>query len=386
MEKTVYFDHAATTLNKPETVAKAVYDAILTCGNGGRGAYKEALLANQIITYGRITVANFFDVAKPNQVVFTSNATESLNIAIKGLLHAGDHVITTVLEHNSVLRPFYSLGQQVERTILPCNEVGEINYDGIENSIKENTKMLVCTHGSNVLGTILDIEKLGKICKKHGLFFVLDASQTAGSIPISMKNMGIDVLCFTGHKGLYGPQGIGGLCVKEGIVIQPLKEGGTGVQSLLQTQPEQMPEHLEAGTLNTPGIAGLTEGINYVTSIGLEEIRKQETILWKQFYKGISSIPSVICYGNYENENRLPIVSFRVDGMDSGYFADRLWQEYQIACRSGMHCAPLVHKAMKTEDFGMVRFSFSHTNTMKEVDYAIYAIKTIVSKWEEGKN
>ncbi len=379
MDKTIYFDNAATTMNKPNEVAKAVYNAILSCGNSGRGAYKEVICANETIAYGRIAVANFFDVEKPNQVVFTNNATESLNIAIKGLLEENDHVITTVLEHNSVLRPLYSFGEKIEMTIIPCDKKGNIDYFLLESSIKSNTKMIVCTHGSNVLGTLLDIEKIGQICRKYNLLFVLDASQTAGSVPISMKKLNIDVLCFTGHKGLFGPQGIGGLCVREGLMIRSLKEGGTGVQSVLKEQPKEMPEHLEAGTLNTPGIAGLLAGIQYINNVGLEQIREKEKKLWKQFYNEISTIDSVICYGDYESDNRLPIVSFNINGMDSSYVSDILSETYNIASRSGMHCAPLVHKAMKTENLGMVRFSFSYRNTEEEVNYGINAIRELAT-------
>ena len=257
----IYFDNAATTLQKPETVAKAVAEAISNLGNAGRGAYDAALHSMRMAYETREMINEFFNGDGPEQVAFMSNATEALNTAIDGMLQPGDHVITTAMEHNSVLRPLYLKEQQgVALTILPVGEDGTISSEAFEEAIRPDTEAIVCTHASNVTGTALNLYRIGEACKRHGLHFIVDASQSAGILPIDIQAMNIDALCFTGHKGLFGPQGTGGLCLKKGVTIRPLKSGGSGIHSFDKEQPHSMPELLEAGTLNAHGIAGLKAG------------------------------------------------------------------------------------------------------------------------------
>ena len=298
-----------------------------------------------------------------------------LNIAIKGILNPGDHVISTVLEHNSVLRPLYEMEKKgVEVTFLGCDEKGTLDYADFDKAIKENTKAIVCTHGSNLTGNKVDVERIGEIAKKHDLLFVVDASQTAGVFPIDVQKMHIDILCFTGHKGLLGPQGTGGMYVRKGVHVRPLLSGGTGVQTYSKTQPEEMPTALEAGTLNGHGIAGLDAAIGYLEETGIDTIRAKEQALMKRFYEGIKEIPGVKIYGDFSSMDRCAVVSLNIRDYDSGEVSDALLTDYGISTRSGGHCAPLMHEALGTVEQGAVRFSFSHYNTEEEVDTAIRAI------------
>lgn len=371
----IYLDNAATTMHKPKQVIDAVCNALNSLGNSGRGVNNASLTASRTVYDAREKLAKFFNTNSPKQIVFTLNSTESLNVAIKGLLEPGDHVITTVLEHNSVLRPLYELEQKgVESTYINSNAFGMIDDNDFEKEIKENTKAIVCTHGSNLTGNLLDIEKIGEIAKKHGLLFIVDASQTAGVFPIDVKKMHIDVLCFTGHKGLLGPQGTGGMCVREGLFIRPLKSGGTGIKTYSKTQPKEMPTLLEAGTLNGHGIAGLAAGIDYINEIGIDKIRDTELKWMWKFYNGVKDIPEIKIYGDFSREQRCPIVTLNIGDYDSGEVSDALLTDYDISTRSGGHCAPRMHEALGTVEQGAVRFSFSHFNTEEEIDTAIRAI------------
>lgn len=371
----IYLDNAATTMHKPKQVIDAVCNALNSLGNSGRGVNNASLTASRTVYDAREKLAKFFNANSPKQIVFTLNSTESLNVAIKGLLEPGDHVITTVLEHNSVLRPLYELEQKgVESTYINSNAFGMIDDNDFEKEIKENTKAIVCTHGSNLTGNLLDIEKIGEIAKKHGLLFIVDASQTAGVFPIDVKKMHIDVLCFTGHKGLLGPQGTGGMCVREGLFIRPLKSGGTGIKTYSKTQPKEMPTLLEAGTLNGHGIAGLAAGIDYINEIGIDKIRDTELKWMWKFYNGVKDIPEIKIYGDFSLEKRCPIVTLNIGDYDSGEVSDALLTDYDISTRSGGHCAPRMHEALGTVEQGAVRFSFSHFNTEEEIDTAIRAI------------
>ena len=374
----IYFDNAATSLHKPDTVADAVYNAMKTMGNCGRGAHSASLEAGRIIYATREVLAKLFQVKDASRIAFTSNATESLNIAIKGLLQKGDHVITTELEHNSVLRPLYEVeAKGVELTILPSDLKGCINIQDIQKSIKKNTKMVICTHSSNLTGNLLDIKAIGRICEEAHVLFVVDASQTSGVFPIYVDEQKIDILCFTGHKGLLGPQGTGGIYVREGFDITPLKTGGSGFMTFSKTQPLMMPECLEAGTLNGHGIAGLHAGVTYVLAKGIDEIRRKEQKLMWQFYEGIKEIPGIHIYGDFTTKERAPIVSFNLCDYDSTEVSDQLAQDYDIYTRAGGHCAPLLHQALGTKDQGAVRFSFSHFNTEEEVKLAIQAVNEL---------
>ena len=377
----IYFDNAATTLQKPERVARAVMEAMGTFGNPGRGVHEPAMAASRAIYDTRCALAQLFHAENPANIAFTANATEALNIAIKGTLNPGNHVITTALEHNSVLRPLYELeGRGLERTILPADRQGRVAYEDFEAAIRDNTRAVVCTHGSNLTGNLLDIGKIGAIAKTHGLLFLVDASQTAGVFPIDVQEMGIDILCFTGHKGLLGPQGTGGLYVREGTAVRPLLTGGSGVQSHSKTHPAQMPTALEAGTLNAHGLAGLNAGVRYLLETGIDTVRQKELDLMWAFYEGVKEIPGITVYGDFSQRERCPIVSLNVRDYDSSQVSDALFSEFCIATRPGAHCAPLMHDALGTQNRGAVRFSFSHYNTMDEINTAISALREIAQE------
>lgn len=377
----IYMDNAATTMRKPKEVAEAVVNAMNSMGNAGRGANEASLSAARVIYETRQLLADFFGAENPKQIAFTNNSTESLNIAIKGILNSGDHVITTMLEHNSVLRPLYEMEEKgTELSIIKSDIKGKISYQEMEEAIRSNTKAIICTHGSNLTGNMIDIEKVGKIAKKHGLLFVVDASQTAGVYPIDVQKMNIDLLCFTGHKSLLGPQGTGGLYVREGVQVRPLKTGGSGVQTYSKTHPAEMPTALEAGTLNGHGIAGLHAALLYLKEEGIETIRKKELEYMWQFYHGVENIPNVKVYGDFETEKRCPIVTLNIGDYDSSEVSDELLVEYGISTRPGAHCAPLMHEALGTVEQGAVRFSFSHYNKKEEVETAIRAIKELAEE------
>lgn len=375
----IYFDNAATTLHKPHEVIEAVVHAMATAGNASRGTHTGSLAASRTVYETRKKIADFFHCSRADHVIFTSNSTEALNIAICGTLGKGDHIISTDLEHNSVLRPLYHLEEQgASLTFLSANKKGCIDYDDFKRSIKPNTKAIVCTHASNLTGNVLDIERIGRIAKAHNLLFIVDASQSAGCIEINMETMNIDILCFTGHKGLLGPQGTGGLCIHESVEIRPFKHGGSGIHSYEKGQPQAYPARLEAGTLNSHGIAGLCAAINYINTITIPVIAKKEQELLWHFYKGICNIPEIHIYGDFDTKERAAILSLNIEGYDSGTVSDLLSQEYDIATRPGAHCAPRMHQALGTTETGAVRFSFSSFNTMEEVETAIQALKELV--------
>lgn len=375
----IYFDNAATTLHKPHEVIEAVVHAMTTAGNASRGTHTVSLAASRTVYETRKKIADFFHCSRADHVIFTSNSTEALNIAICGTLGKGDHIISTDLEHNSVLRPLYHLEEQgASLTFLSANKKGCIDYDDFKRSIKPNTKAIVCTHASNLTGNVLDIERIGRIAKAYNLLFIVDASQSAGCIEINMETMNIDILCFTGHKGLLDPQGTGGLCIHESVEIRPFKHGGSGIHSYEKGQPQAYPARLEAGTLNSHGIAGLCAAINYINTITIPVIAKKEQELLWHFYKGICNIPEIHIYGDFDTKERAAILSLNIEGYDSGTVSDLLSQEYDIATRPGAHCAPRMHQALGTTETGAVRFSFSSFNTMEEVETAIQALKELV--------
>ncbi|MGI6229355.1 MAG: aminotransferase class V-fold PLP-dependent enzyme [Tractidigestivibacter sp.] len=378
----IYLDNAATTMKKPDCVVEAVARALTTMGNASRGAHSGSLAASRVDLACRQKAARLFGCWRPDHVCFASNSTEALNIALMGILNEGDHAISTDLEHNSVLRPLYRL--QAERGLqvdfVPADRLGMIDYDDFERLIKPNTRLIVANHASNVTGNLVDVARIGKIAHEHDLIFVVDASQTAGCVPIDMQAMGIDVLCFTGHKGLYGPQGTGGLCVGKGVEIRPWKVGGTGVQSYSKAQPADYPTRLEAGTLNSHGLAGLSAAFDFVEDIGVTAISHHERILMQRFYEGVHNVDGVKVYGDITLEDgreRTAIVSINIRDYDSGAVSDALAEGYGIATRPGAHCAPRMHQALGTVDQGVVRFSFSYFNTAAEVDAAIAAVREI---------
>ena len=377
----IYFDNAATTMRKPDCVIDAVTRAMCSLGNSGRGVHSGALSASRIIYDTRVALAQLFGAESPERIAFTANSTQALNIAIKGVLNPGDHVITTALEHNSVLRPLYELEDRgVELTILPADSLGNIRYEDFEKELRPNTKAVVTTHGSNLTGNLLDIGAIGAIAKKQGLIYIVDASQTAGVFDMDMQKMNVDILCFTGHKGLLGPQGTGGLYVREGVEIRPLLSGGSGVQTYLRSHPPQMPTALEAGTLNGHGIAGLGAAVRYIQETGMDVIRAKEQELMWDFYSQVQQIPGITVYGDFSTPNRCAIVSLNVRDYDSGEVSDALSSQYGIATRPGAHCAPLMHKALGTVEQGAVRFSFSHYNTKEEINIAVSALRELAQE------
>lgn len=373
----IYLDNAATTLHKPACVTEAVVAALENLGNSGRGVHDTSLSASRVIFDTRASLAALFHAPSPARVAFTHNSTEALNTALFGLSSAGDHVIATDLEHNSVLRPLYALQRQgVAVDFVAADARGQIDYAAFSALLQPNTRAIVCTHASNLTGDVLDIAHIGSFAHEHGLLFIVDASQTAGALPIDMEAMHIDVLCFTGHKSLMGPQGTGGLCLAESVEIRPLKTGGTGVQTYLPHQPAEMPAHLEAGTLNGHGIAGLGAALQFIDSVGIETIHAHETMLMQRFYEGVRTIEGVTVYGDFTRD-RAPIVALNIGDIPSGEVADILSGEFFIATRPGAHCAPRLHQALGTVEQGAVRFSFGYFNTIDDVDAAIAAIRSI---------
>ena len=371
----IYLDNAATTLQKPQCVIDAVVTAMTTMGNAARGAHSSSLSASRVVYDTRCKIARLFGCKRPDHVIFTCNSTEALNIALNGIFNPGDHVITTDLEHNSVLRPLYRLEKKgmISLDFVHADKQGRPDYGAFESLIRENTRAIVCTHASNLTGNMIDIARVGRLAHDRGLLFVVDASQTAGAVPIDMEAMNIDILCFTGHKGLMAPQGTGGLCIREGVEIRPFKVGGSGVHSYDKEQPSPYPTRLEAGTLNSHGIAGLSAALDYLDEIGIEAIREKETALMRRFYDGVSKIEGVTMYGDFESE-RTAVVTLNIWDEDSAIISDTLYEDYGIATRPGAHCAPRMHEALGTTEQGAVRFSFSWFNTEEEVDEAIRAV------------
>ena len=374
----IYLDNAATTRPKPPGVAEAVTAAMMSWGNCGRGAHEEALASARAVFSVREKVAKLLGCKRADHVAFTPNSTQALNIAISGLLGPEDHIISTDLEHNSVLRPLYRLRQQgAEVDFVHADPNGRLDYDAFEKLLRPNTKAVVCTHASNLTGDMIDIGWVGEFCHQHGLLFILDASQTAGVFPIDMEQQYIDVVCFTGHKSLLGPQGTGGLCVREGLDIRPFAVGGTGVQSYLETQPTEYPTRLEAGTLNSHGLAGLNASLEFLMETGIDTIRAHEMALARRFYEAVREVPGVRVYGDFHKPERAPVVALNIGDYESGEVADELAERFGIATRPGAHCAPRMHRALGTTEQGAVRFSWSYFNTEEETDAAAEAVRTL---------
>ena len=379
----IYLDNAATTLRKPDAVIEAVADAMRNMGNSGRGSGSTSLRASRVIYEARRTLTEFFGGTDPSRLVFTSNSTEGLNMAIRGIFVPGDHVITTMLEHNSVLRPLYEMEERgAKLTIIKADKQGNFSLEDMEAAITPKTKAIVCTNGSNLTGNYVDVAAVGEMAHRHGVLLIVDASQTAGVFPIDVQKMNIDVLCFTGHKGLLAPQGTGGLYVREGLTVQPLLSGGSGVQTYNKKHPVEMPTALEAGTLNGHGIAGMNAALAYLEETGIDTIREREQELMWKFYEGVKDIPNVTVYGDFSTKNRCAIVALNIGDYDSAEVSDELLTEYGISTRPGGHCAPLAHEALGNVEQGAVRFSFSHYNTDEEIETAIRAIEELAQDEE----
>ena len=372
----IYFDNSATTLFKPSTVSLAVKHAIDNFGNAGRSFHEPASLANHALYRTRELVAELIGLEDPLQIAFTSSATESLNLVVRSLVHPCDHVITSVAEHNSVLRPRYLSGCSV--SYVNCDCKGNLMIERIRSLIQKNTKVVVLAHGSNLTGNINDLARIRKICHDHKLILIADISQTFGAYPMSSDLA--DIFCFTGHKSLYGPQGTGGIIVNGDFDFRCVKTGGSGDNSFDRLQYQGMPDIFEAGTMNIPGLYGLSKGIEFLLQEGIDSIRRKEAKLLDRFYSGLRTIPGLIFYGDFSTQDRLPIIALNLGKVLSTELAFKLWHDYQIATRAGSHCAPLLHKHFSTVEQGMVRFSFSYFNTEQEIDFAIDAIRALATE------
>lgn len=373
----IYLDNAATTMHKPQTVIDAVTQAMCSLGNAGRGATSGALDAARTIHACRAKLARLLGCPRADHVCFTPNSTAALNTVINGVVRPGDRVVTTVLEHNSVLRPLNRLAAEQGVTVehAGCDANGVLDYDELERLVTPGTRAVVVTHASNVTGNAVDVSRVAAIAHAAGALVIVDASQSAGTAKIDMDTMGLDVVCFTGHKGLMGPQGTGGLAVAEGIDVAPWAMGGTGVRSFDPLQPLEWPTRLEAGTLNGHGIAGLSAGLDFIEAQGgVEAIAAHERSLAERFLAGVREIPGIALYGAFGQPMRSAIVSLNVGDIDSAEISDALMQGWGIATRPGAHCAPLMHRALGTERQGVVRFSFGYFNTDEEVETAIDAL------------
>ena len=376
----IYLDNAATTMHKPQTVIDAVTQAMCSLGNAGRGATSGALDAARTIHACRAKLARLLGCPRADRVCFTPNSTAALNTAINGVVRPGDHVVTTVLEHNSVLRPLNRLAAEQGVTVehAGCDTNGLLDYDELERLVTPGTRAVVVTHASNVTGNAVDIARVAAMAHAAGALVIVDASQSAGTAHIDMQAMGLDIVCFTGHKGLMGPQGTGGLAVAEGIDVAPWAMGGTGVHSFDALQPLEWPTRLEAGTLNGHGIAGLSAGLDFIEAQGgVEAIAAHERSLAERFLAGVREIPGIALYGAFDQPVRSAIVSLNVGDIDSAEISDALMQGWGVATRPGAHCAPLMHRALGTERQGVVRFSFGYFNTDEEVDTAIDALRDL---------
>lgn len=380
--KGLYLDNGATAFPKAPGVVESMSNYLLNIGcNVNRGAYKSSFEVENIVYETRELICELFNYNKTENVIFTKNITESLNILIKGLLKPGDHVIVSSMEHNAVIRPLNSLaGRGVEFSKVICNKQGELNPDDIKKYIKANTKAVVMTHASNVCGTVIDLKRVGSICKDKGLYFIIDTAQTAGFLDIDYNDIGADAIAFTGHKGLLGPQGIGGFIISDDMasILDTFIEGGTGSLSDKEVQPEYMPDKFEAGTLNIPGIYGLNASIKYIIKEKVSTIREKELYLLDHFLKGITNIPELDIIGKKDLNNRTAVVSIDIPKKDNAIVSYNLYNDFGIMTRCGLHCAPSAHQTLGTFPQGTIRFSFSHFNTIEDVNYTINSINQVM--------
>jgi cysteine desulfurase/selenocysteine lyase len=377
----IYLDNAATSFPKPESVYQAIDDFNRHIGaNPGRSGYATARDASKIIAETRNLLAQLFYIEDPNQIVFSANATESINLSLKGLLRPGDHVITTVTDHNSVLRPLRSLEENtgIEVTRVKCDETGFVDSEDIRAALRSDTRLVCMTHASNVTGTIHDIKTISDLVHKNGALLMMDAAQTAGCVPIDIQEMRIDLLAFTGHKGLFGPQGTGGLYIGPGLEIAPFREGGTGSESSSDHQPTRMPDRFEGGTPNTPGLAGLGAGVRFVLETGVDQICEHESELTQRLIAQLSAIEGLTIYGPTGDGPRVAVVSFTLPGWPPLNLAHLLASGFGIATRNGLHCAPLIHQYLGTANTGTVRVSIGYFNTAQDIDALCIALRQVV--------
>lgn len=376
----IYLDNSATSFPKPESVYQAVDSALRHCGaNPGRGGHRMALDASRLVYSARETVADFFAIADASRLVFTSGATESLNTALFGLLNPGDHVVTTAMEHNSVLRPLRILEKSgITLSIVDADGSGFISAEAIASACTDSTRMIVMTHCSNVTGTVQPIDAVGRFCAARDILFMVDAAQTAGHFPIDVEQLGIDLLAVPGHKGLLAPSGIGCLYVREGLQLRPLVHGGTGGQSELEEMPQQMPERLESGTLNISGIAGLKAGVDFINDTGLDVITRHEQQMLGLLVSGLRSIPGVNVHGPVGAMLHGGAVSFTCPTKDPSEIGFLLDQQHNILVRVGLHCAPGAHRMIGTYPEGTVRVSPGYFTTVEQIESLVQAVSAIV--------
>jgi cysteine desulfurase family protein len=384
-EKLIYLDNAATSHPKPEVVIRAMVAFMRDVGgNPGRSGHRLSIEAGRIVFAAREKIAALFGINDSSRVIFGQNATEAINQGLKGLLRRGDHVITSSMEHNSVMRPLRALEKEgIEIAVVPCSREGFLNPEDVRKAIRKNSRMVVLNHASNVVGTLLPLKPVGEICRNHGILFLVDAAQTAGVIPIDLEKEKIDLLAFTGHKALFGPQGTGGLVIGQRVDeknIKPLKRGGTGSRSEREEQPDFLPDLCESGTPNAVGLAGLRAGLEFVMEIGLEKIRIHERDLTQNFIKGLLAIPEAVVYGSGDAEKQCATVSFNLKNWMPSDLSFRLDEEFGILTRVGLHCAPSAHKTIGTFPEGTVRVSLSYLNIEKEIEHTLQAIKTLARK------
>lgn len=379
----IYLDNAATSFPKPAQVYEAVLDAMRRVGaSAGRGTYRLALEADRIVFEARLALARLFNIADPARLVFTANATEALNLALKGLLRPGDHVVTSSVEHNAVWRPLKVLERTrgVRVTTVPCRQDGSMEVADLARALEDDTRLVVLTHASNVVGTLLPVPEVGRLTKSRGILLLVDAAQTAGVCPIDVEAMGIDLLAFTGHKGLLGPMGTGGLYVREGVTLAPLKEGGTGSESLLEEQPATLPDRYEAGTMNVPGLAGLKAGVEFLLAEGVDRVRNREKELTAYALAELARIEGITIYGPQDPERQVGVISFNLAGLGAEQVAFLLDSAYDIQVRSGLHCAPQAHRTIGTINTGTVRVGLGYFNSERDIDALVAALTAIAAE------
>lgn len=382
-QASVYLDNAATSFPKPEDVYEAVSRCMREVGaSSGRGAYRRVLEADNIVSDTRRSLSRLFNTGDSSRIVFTSNATESINLAIKGVLQPGDHVVTTSMEHNAVWRCLKAMEEETPISVsaVECSREGLLDPADVKARLRPNTRLIVMLHASNVTGTIMPVGEVGHLSRTCGIPFLVDAAQTAGTYPVDVCELNVDLLAFTGHKGLLGPQGTGGLYIREGILLRTLKEGGTGTESSLERQPDSMPDRFEAGTLNVPGIAGLGAGVEYILAKGVEQIRNAERDLTSRALEALREIPPIRLYGPRDPDKRVGIISLNLTGVRPHEIAYILDEIYGIMVRAGLHCAPCAHRTIGTEDLGTLRIAFGHGNTPDDVDYLVRSLREIATQ------
>ncbi|MPQ43772.1 aminotransferase class V-fold PLP-dependent enzyme [Clostridium tarantellae] len=382
----IYFDNAATSYPKPKEVIDSMMNYMINYGgSANRGSSSISLHSNRLVYECRNELSNFFNFKKCENVIFTNNITSSINMLLLGIIKPNWHIITTSMEHNSVIRPLINISNTLENVsldIINCDKLGFISINDIKNKIKSNTKLIILSHASNLVGSIQPIKDIGKLCKEKNIFLILDSAQTAGTIPIDIKALNLNALAFTGHKSLLGPQGIGGFIIDDSLneICNPIFLGGTGSNSSLLIPPSTLPDKFECGTLNTPGIVGLLEGIKFINKTGIKNIKEKEEYLCKKALEELLNMPNIKIYGTFDETKRTSTISFNINNIDPSEIGYLLDSEYNITCRTGLHCTPLAHKTVGSYPNGSIRISLGYFNTINEIRYFIDSIYKITNK------